>query len=763
MATNAIHKLKLGSTEYPIYSEGFKIDTLGSLSEGDFYPILLSDKWTRAQETPTAADDSKALVTKTVGHLSWLPSSRTLYTKNLCIGGIPGSGNPGGTLYISGYVKAATEDGTSVSLGESNQVLASGGGDNNVHWRTIDLVGGKDTIGLVKNGSSVNPDGDTWKPVAFKDGVPYYQEVKVDISNMPELDAVLDDLRNSIFSEGPGISIYEEQGQTAKKVGLKLATANERGGIRIGYSQNDNNYPVRLGGENNDQAYVTVPTPYIPIVNPFTVGNGTHSLEIHVDNPVRTYSVDFEGGDNVTIDWQCPSSPTLTAATLTINATDEKVTSESKHYSPTENSDSTLSAAGGNTIDITNNPTSIVTGIKRDSKGHVVGLETTQLKSTAAEITVDNLDMSAYLKKDEAENTYLSKNGGTVNGTLNIVNDGITIVSNSTIESAGFSASDFVKIDGTNITGESPNTFFIGYGNNVIFGVDGNGVTTTEVNAATIHVNKIVLPDGEITSSDTSDFVTKSTEQEISGKKTFTDTITGKDIDLSREGETQFFLSDTQGVMMGDSNNSIKYHHLIGRNDNDARASFAGGAAVFKYEDKSSHLKTVYVDNLLQTPILQSETGMIQSVPSSSKFTFNTGDTNPLEINAASATFSVPVMSSMGLFDTSDERKKNFIRPIDVDLEKLSTLKKYYFTWKDGNGEMQIGTSAQEVKELYPELVNEAEDGTLSVAYNKLSVVALAAIDKLHDENNELKKKVSTLEERLERIESLLEEKLNNL
>ena len=117
----------------------------------------------------------------------------------------------------------------------------------------------------------------------------------------------------------------------------------------------------------------------------------------------------------------------------------------------------------------------------------------------------------------------------------------------------------------------------------------------------------------------------------------------------------------------------------------------------------------------------------------------------------------------MGFFDTSDERKKNFIRPIDVDLEKLSTLKKHYFTWKDGNGELQIGTSAQEVQELYPELVNEAEDGTLTVAYNKLSVVALAAIDKLHNENTELKKKVKTLEERLARIESLLEENLNNL
>lgn len=106
------------------------------------------------------------------------------------------------------------------------------------------------------------------------------------------------------------------------------------------------------------------------------------------------------------------------------------------------------------------------------------------------------------------------------------------------------------------------------------------------------------------------------------------------------------------------------------------------------------------------------------------------------------------VSATNGFFQTSDANLKNFSDPIPVDLEKLSTLKKHYFTWKTG-GERQIGVCAQEIQELYPEIVNQSNDGTLSVDYTKLSVVALAAIDDLYKKNQEL-------EERLAKLESIL-------
>ena len=106
---------------------------------------------------------------------------------------------------------------------------------------------------------------------------------------------------------------------------------------------------------------------------------------------------------------------------------------------------------------------------------------------------------------------------------------------------------------------------------------------------------------------------------------------------------------------------------------------------------------------------------------------------------------------SGGFYEASDERLKNFGDDIEVDLDKLSTLSKKYFTWKDDESNTQhIGVSAQEVQAIYPELVEVIdEDGHLSVSYDKLSVVALKGIDVLND-------KIKSLEKRLERFEKLI-------
>ena len=101
---------------------------------------------------------------------------------------------------------------------------------------------------------------------------------------------------------------------------------------------------------------------------------------------------------------------------------------------------------------------------------------------------------------------------------------------------------------------------------------------------------------------------------------------------------------------------------------------------------------------------------------------------------------------------------KEIVDDIDVDLDEIKKIPKKYFTLKaDEEKNVQIGTSAQALKRYYPALVSGDEDKEmLAVAYDRLGVIALAAIDKLHEENKKLKEENDNIKERLRKIEEKL-------
>ena len=103
------------------------------------------------------------------------------------------------------------------------------------------------------------------------------------------------------------------------------------------------------------------------------------------------------------------------------------------------------------------------------------------------------------------------------------------------------------------------------------------------------------------------------------------------------------------------------------------------------------------------------------------------------------------------LYQGSDERWKDFVGDVSADFEKIKNIPKKYYKWKeDGeNGEIQIGTSAQELYKQYPEIVNIDENGFMSVAYDRLAIIALAAIDKLVEENGVLKTDIEKIKSQL--------------
>jgi len=105
---------------------------------------------------------------------------------------------------------------------------------------------------------------------------------------------------------------------------------------------------------------------------------------------------------------------------------------------------------------------------------------------------------------------------------------------------------------------------------------------------------------------------------------------------------------------------------------------------------------------------------------------------------------------------SSDRRLKENIKDIIISDKSVSWKN---FTLIDSDtGELKGGVIAQELEDVYPEYVRTNEEGIMSVAYTSLFASELAKKDKQVDE---LKNKVQTLEERIDRLETLLTIGLN--
>lgn len=82
-------------------------------------------------------------------------------------------------------------------------------------------------------------------------------------------------------------------------------------------------------------------------------------------------------------------------------------------------------------------------------------------------------------------------------------------------------------------------------------------------------------------------------------------------------------------------------------------------------------------------------------------------------------------VSGSNITGTSDERLKDDWRPMARDfLERMSGVLHGTFAWKE-SGMRSAGAGAQSLREVFPEAVHEADDGTLSIAYGHTALVTV--------------------------------------
>ena len=95
------------------------------------------------------------------------------------------------------------------------------------------------------------------------------------------------------------------------------------------------------------------------------------------------------------------------------------------------------------------------------------------------------------------------------------------------------------------------------------------------------------------------------------------------------------------------------------------------------------------------------------------------------------------------LFLTSDRRIKREIKKVDNALERISKLNGYTF-YKEGFKNKTAGIIAQEVRDVFPELVNE-KNSILEVNYNGLHSLIIEAIKEISSKIDNLENKIRNL------------------
>ncbi len=102
----------------------------------------------------------------------------------------------------------------------------------------------------------------------------------------------------------------------------------------------------------------------------------------------------------------------------------------------------------------------------------------------------------------------------------------------------------------------------------------------------------------------------------------------------------------------------------------------------------------------------------------------------------------------------SDQKLKKDIKPLEGALDRLTRLKGRTFKWKDpdelnATEGIHIGLVAQEVEEVFPQWVSEDNQGRKQVTLEGLEAVTIEAIKELKLENEMLRKRLESLEQRL--------------
>ncbi len=118
------------------------------------------------------------------------------------------------------------------------------------------------------------------------------------------------------------------------------------------------------------------------------------------------------------------------------------------------------------------------------------------------------------------------------------------------------------------------------------------------------------------------------------------------------------------------------------------------------------------------------------------------GMTNPsyrLDVNGT-------VRAAEFIYTSSDSRLKENVKTIINPLDKVIALRGVTFDWKNSDSS-SLGLIAQEVENIFPEIVSTDDEGFKSIQYSSLVAPLIEAV-------KEQQKQISSLESRIQKLEN---------
>ncbi|NEO78352.1 DUF6519 domain-containing protein [Moorena sp. SIO4G3] len=137
------------------------------------------------------------------------------------------------------------------------------------------------------------------------------------------------------------------------------------------------------------------------------------------------------------------------------------------------------------------------------------------------------------------------------------------------------------------------------------------------------------------------------------------------------------------------------------------------------------------------------------------------GNTSPDSSDSVKLDVDGKIRTTDGVLTTSDATLKENVKPLKNGLKKILGLRGVSYQWKDdqnATGETQIGLVAQEVEEVFPELVSTDSQGMKSLSYSKLIAPLIEAIKEQNNKISELAKQVKQQQTKITQLQALNKE-----